>query len=476
MDTTPKNNRLSVVITFCLGILGYFRGCRGDRRRRCLPCWLKSHGSEELRKLFEYETCADNSGDVDEDGKERCLICDDLNNVTGSDTRGSNRDQDYISVPAETDMLLGGSGRKNGNLQYRTAILDRSSEEPTSKWCSRLATVLSFLWLLMVTILIVNDWLSRIVHNWGRTEYVLHMLSYSTYLLPLIVVALLRIIAIFYESRPPTEHWWAYSLTSDHVLTRLNILGRGEAVYFGYLCVLFPSVCVGFQIAYDTYEIVIKCNTAINSKLFVGFVGSFIGEFMFACFCYLIFLLRRCVKANLQACLFFLKKHIEKVDLCRQRILEGYADFLRLQNLISFWLVFQFSLAIFKVSCQIYWNYFVFDSNRNNISAVLINVMIWLEILMFLTLPPLAVGGFDILSVWDDFKLDVKRLCRQRNAENWYLIVKMIKELRVLQSSMYMTVFFSVLGIFSALQLSDQYAEYWHEDSVCANITSRGGF
>ncbi|XP_077999161.1 uncharacterized protein LOC144452037 [Glandiceps talaboti] len=470
MDSNIKCKRWPAIITFSLGVLGYFR-LRKDVYARCLPCLFKLKEDSEMQDLFYLESDTTKETTSVVQGDRLCSVCEDLNtNVTA---RKSSKELSRGPTSSETSEDVPLLNDNHEQIQYRSIEIVNSGGKVGGNSRCRLLNALSLLWLLLVICLIVYDWFSRLWLSWGNKTHLLHLLSYSTYLLPLIVVAMMRVISMFYESTPSTQHGWVYTLTTEHVLTRLKILDMSKVRRFGYLCISFAVTCVGFQLSYDIYEIVMRCST-IDVFTMISLVGCFFGEFMFVSLCYVIYLLKRCIRANFTSCLYFLKQNIENVDSCRQRIMEAYSDFLRLHNLISLWLVFQFSLSIFKASCQIYWNYWVFSQNRAVLSALLINIMIWLEIAMFLILPPLAVGGFDIVYLWEDFKLNVTRVRREKQDDKWYPIVKLVKTLKPLHVSLFMTVFFSVLGIFSALHLSGQYAEYWHEDSVCSNYTVSG--
>ncbi|XP_077868897.1 uncharacterized protein LOC144359837 [Saccoglossus kowalevskii] len=470
MDS-QRQEKWPCIVTFTLAALGYFRCNHGTTRRKCLPCLLKSRGGDRMESLFANEDGRDgetNNGPNINDAKS-CKLCDGLNMQWRHKTAPTNPE---ISVQGDYEETteLNTLVENSDDIEFRSLyIQDLPSARSVTKKKSLiryyLTPALCLLWLCGVTATIVDDWSYRLVISWGKAERILHLMSYSTYLLVLVVPIISRIISMFFESRLP-GNWWVYVLTDYHVLTRLRLIDLSRVKKFGLLCILFPLTCVGFQAGYNIYEIVNKC-TAIDIRKCIAFTACFAGEVMFASFCYIIHLLKRSLEADLNSTLLFLKTNIENVQSCRRRILETFADFLRLESLISTWLVFQFSVAIFKVSCQIYWNYWVFSENSTFLPAVLINVMIWLECFMFLLLPPLAVGGFSIDYLWKEFKLLSKMMYREEYFTQWDAIIKCLNQLKSTENSMYLTMFFSVLGVFSAIQLADQYADYWHEDTIC---------
>ncbi|XP_077996988.1 uncharacterized protein LOC144450266 [Glandiceps talaboti] len=509
METTGDQcRRWPSVVTFSLSVLGYFRVCKGNMDARCLPCWFREDNRSSMNDLF----CFDSENEDEKSpsvvkNEGLCLVCKDLN--TNFAARRKRKDQQLVAMTAEhledVPLLHTNYPEQKNQVDYMT--IDGGNHDVKNGCTSpRVINVLTMLWLLVPVSLLIYDWLNRLYWSWGIRCLLLYTLSYSTYLLPLLVVACMRIISKFYESKPSTEHSWPYTLTTDHILPRLKVMDLKKFKGFGYLCISFAVVCIGFELAYNIYDLTgqrdtcenenpddvinttdvtkttmtpttgIKTSSRSPARVLIGLLGCFVGELMFASFCYIVYLLKQSLRAEMTSCLYFLKHNIENVDICRQRIMATYLDFLRLQRLISVWLVFQFSLSIFKVSCQIYWNYWVYNAHRCLLAALLINIMIWMEITMFLFLPPLAVGGFSIAYLWDDYKLNIRRLCRENQAEKWRVIVKHVKALKTRHTSLVLTVFFSVLGIFSALHLSDQiqYGEYWDTDSFCANITRAG--
>ncbi|XP_070545198.1 uncharacterized protein [Ptychodera flava] len=475
------------IVRVNLGILGYIKFRDRNNFRRCFPCLLKHRGFGILHELFsiaEGDT-AENEGTGDLTAS--CSICTDLNK-TWQDGRSKEDDIDRreLTISGETKStqtdpspfsertpLINGckfdkqANRVNiqvsDNTAHCTSNGNENKKSPLVPW------ILFFTWLVIITGLMFSDWVVRIVSNWGKRDLTLHLLSASTYVLPLVVVTSIRMVSMIYEWAPPTKNWWVYALTKGNVLTRLNVLDLSRYTAFGYLSVSFFLVCACFELTYHFYRFS-KCHD-LHVKDYTDLAAFLIGEFMFAAFCYEIHLLKRCLQSDMKLCLSFVKRNIENgLDLCRQRILATYSEFLKLHSLVSSWLVFQFSISVFKLSCHIYWNYNVFAVNTDVIPAILINVVIWCESMMFLLLPTFAVGGFSISYLWNDFKLDCKRLQRKKEGENWHRVVRLLKTLNVTESGIYLTAFFSILSVFSALHLGSQYAEYWRDNIV--NVTA----
>ncbi|XP_070545197.1 uncharacterized protein [Ptychodera flava] len=458
-----------IIVRYSLGILGYVKRKNSNNFRRCLPCLLKHKGLENLHKMYEVKNVTVN--EATNDYWTSCSICGDLNDPWRD--RGSKEDDLRKSTFSEKTPLIHPCQYQRLANRVNIHMKGSTSCGNKSKWFSPMQWSLSLTWLVIITCLILGDWSVRLISSWGKRDHTLHLLSATTYVIPLVAVASMRILSMVYEMVPPTKNWWVYALTKGNVVTRLNMLDLSRHTGFGYLSVAFALLCACFELSNQFY-LFSNCPDLIADnvlvKYFVDLVAFIIGNFMFAAFCYEVHLLKRCLQSDMKLCLSFVKRNIENgLDLCRQRILTTYSEFLKLHSLVSSWLVFQFSISVFKLSCHIYWNYNVFVVHTNEIPAILINIVIWCESTMFLLLPTFAVGGFSISYLLDDFKLDCKRMQRKKDGENWHGVARLLKTLNVTESGIYLTVFLSILSVFSALHLGSQYAEYWREN--IANIT-----
>ncbi|XP_070545191.1 uncharacterized protein [Ptychodera flava] len=456
---STSRRKWPIVIRYSLGILGYVKRKNSNNFRRCLPCLLKHKGLENLHELFEIdeEKVAENEGAGD--SKKSCPICADLNK-TWQDNRPIAVDQFQSTGLQETQSINQSQHDRQVN-QVNIQIEGNSSSGNKKKWSPFVQWLISLAFVVIITGLMLSDWAARVVINWGKRDLTLHLLSASTYVLPLVVVTTIRIISMIYEWAPPTNDRSVYALTKGNVLTRLNMCDLSRCTAFGYLSVAFALVCASREVSYQSYRFSHYPENFANND-YIDFVAFIIGDFMFAAFCYEINLLKHCLQSDINLCLLFVKRNIKNgLDLCRQRILATYSEFLKLHNLVSSWLVFQFSISVFKLSCHIYWNYNAFATYAHVTPANLINIIIWCESTMFLLLPIFAVGGFSISYLWNDFKLDCKRMQRRKDGENWHRVVKLLKTLNATESGILLTAFFSILSVFLALKLDKQYGDYW---------------
>ncbi|XP_070545192.1 uncharacterized protein [Ptychodera flava] len=460
-----------IIVRYSLGILGYVKWENSNNLRRCLPCLLRHKGLRKLYKLYEIVNPAENG--VKNDLRTACSICRDLNKTWRDGS--SKKDDGRQSIGSEEIPLIDRcqyepkSNQVNIDIEGSTSYRDKRKRSQLVQW------IVSLTWLVIIASLMLGTWSVYIVSTWGRGNSTVHLLSGSAYVLSLVVVTLMRIVSIVYETSPPTRNWWVYALTKGNVLTRLNVLDLSRNTGFGYLSLAFALVCTLVDLSYQTYTLSEYPDSTADINVFIQYcldlLAFIIGYFMFAAFCYEIHLLKCSLRSDMKLCLSFVKRNIENgLDVCRQRILATYCDFLKLHSLVSSWLVFQFSISVFKLSCHIYWNYQYFVVHTKVTPAILLNILGWCKCILFLLLPIFAVGGFSILYLLNDFKLDFKRMQRRKDGENWHKVTKILKTLDATDTGIYVTVVFSLLSVFLALNLGRQYGVYWVE-SVTQNET-----
>ncbi|XP_070545134.1 uncharacterized protein [Ptychodera flava] len=335
---------------------------------------------------------------------------------------------------------------------------------------------LTLFWMIVVELLLVTSIISNIIRRWGRQEAVLYMLSYTLYLLPPTVVTTVLLVAVFLPLPTAGENGALYALPRDHVLSQLPYLSKRMRLASKY-AYIFTTFGVFWGLAIFSFNLVSvflaeECES-IDYLICFHVVSEVIGMFYFIIFCYLIFVLRNCLEINMVTTLAFLKSNIRGIDGCRARIMETHTDFLRLHTFSSRWIVFQMVVAVFHCYCHVHWNYKIFLWENANFKAIFVNFSVWVEIILFSLLPLIAVNGFDIMEVWDKFAYNIQRIRKSSDEESWAVLQKTIRHITPEKTSIIMTVVFSTLSLFFALQLSGQYAEYWNEGSICkANSTA----
>ncbi|XP_070539968.1 uncharacterized protein [Ptychodera flava] len=323
------------------------------------------------------------------------------------------------------------------------------------------------IWLAFLATLFTVCLSNKIYQRWGNEHYTLYILSYSCFMGPVAAIAMYRLVA-FFTSCPPDGIRAIYVLTKSHVL---GLLKRSEVInstLAGYLYHLLALICLFLNTSFELYHIFTDCPSLDIWGLFY-FITEAFAFFTFASYWYVILLMRRAIEVDMKTASLFLQEARNNNALCRQRIMENFVDFSRLNSFVSGWIVLQVNVNAFKLSCHLFWNYAIYSKQSHLASATLINLLISVEILTYFILPFFAVGWFNIEYVWKDFMARVEYL--QSENEYWPCF-KMIKHLQPTVSNVTVTVLFSVLTVFLSLQFTTQYAKYWEEDSVCHTVSA----
>ncbi|XP_070539972.1 uncharacterized protein [Ptychodera flava] len=328
------------------------------------------------------------------------------------------------------------------------------------------------IWLGFLAIVSTVSLLHKIYKRWGDKHYSLHIMSFCCFMGPVAAIALYRLVA-FFTSCPPDGTRAIYALTNSHVLGLLKRSDFSNSNIAGYLYHLSALVCLFLYISFELYHIFTYC-PSVDIWGLLYFTAESLAFFTSSSFWYVILLMRRAVQADVKRVALFLEETHDNNGLCRQRIMETFVEFSRLNSFTSGWIALLVNINAFKLSCHLFWNYEIYSKQSNLASATLINWQISLTILNNFILPFFAVGWFNVEYIWRDFMAHVEYL--QSENEYWPCF-KMIKHLQPAVNNVIITLVFSVLTVFLSLQFTDQYADYWGEDSVCSafrtfNVTS----
>ena len=97
----------------------------------------------------------------------------------------------------------------------------------------------------------------------------------------------------------------------------------------------------------------------------------------------------------------------------------------------------------------------VFDNLPSLGAQMYINGLITMENLFFLIAPLLANGGLNINYVWRRFSYRLIELRRARHEMFWFRLVQFMREQDPSCSSTRVTMIFTLIGLFVALQIGD---------------------
>ncbi|XP_070540015.1 uncharacterized protein [Ptychodera flava] len=363
----------------------------------------------------------------------------------------------------ETDGSSSGECLICEHLSHRYAVVGAIS--------TRRRKICCLLWLIALSTLFWTSLLYKIIHFWADVHYALFLMSYVTFLMPDAAIISYRLVA-YCTTCPPRGDRGIHALTSANVLGLLQRVNLGSVTLvccFYYLC---STICVMLTITFEFSHIFTDCRGIAWWGL-LNFVCEMLCHFTFSSFWLIILFLRRALIIDLRSLLCFLKENYKRTALCRRRIMESFVEFSRINNLVSGWIIFQMSIAVFKFCCHVFWNYTIYVENHDFLTAKLINAIIWSEIAIYFFLPLFSVGWLNIQYIWDNFLADVEY---EQNEDDYWSCFRMIKHLRPISSNVTITVILSALSIFLSLQLTNQRAEYWNQDSICIGNNANATF
>ena len=293
-------------------------------------------------------------------------------------------------------------------------------------WNHRYSAHLSMVLLLACVSFVLYDTLSYLKEYWGDENKLMSVISYFSFLIPVyLIVPLICLIANLRNIIPRSrvDHFsWTTSLHPRYIVKRLQYL-RPETRGVIYKPFLFA--CVVWPVFNSTYRGVIfkvlvrSCDIHIRITL----VANGVASLLWGCFCYLVFILRVSIRTQLKLDIVFLQKHVGKLDMCRRRLAASLDEYGSLCHLTAKWMMINICMGSLGLATHISWNYMLF-SKKIPLSPTTanLNVMIWSEEIMLLSLTLIAVGGMDLHHIWDDFRA---RVCEVR--QNKIMILHYIK-------------------------------------------------
>lgn len=137
-------------------------------------------------------------------------------------------------------------------------------------------------------------------------------------------------------------------------------------------------------------------------------------------------------------------------------------------------------MAVLAFSSSIAWQYTVnstcSSASNETVRDVENNICryVWLVFLLYLVVLTYAIGGLSAEYIWDNFYDDVLQLQSESHSEFWDSFVNQLSLLYKTKDNLTVTLFFSVLSCFTALQLGDQDVTFLTNacNGTFVNITS----
>ncbi|XP_070545535.1 uncharacterized protein [Ptychodera flava] len=321
------------------------------------------------------------------------------------------------------------------------------------------------LWFAVLSALLTINYVQHLVISWAKLKFALYILSYSSYFGPIVVIVVYRLIACLIRC-PPTGTKSFYAMTDENVLSLLHRVNLRDMKLHGYCFFIGPTINALLLTAFQIYHVSTNC-PKFDGWGMVAYISEVIGFFVFAAFWYLVLLMRKALQRDLKSTCAFLKLHASDNSVSRHRLMESFVEYLRLDHLISGWMIFQIAINTFKFSCHVYWSFHLNSYEGQLIALNLLSIQIWFQVSMYFLFPLVAADGLNIQYVWLKFMALVEY---EQGERGYWPSFKMLKHLKPVKSNVILTLAFSILGAFLSLHLTDQWAKFWTADSICYTI------
>ena len=319
---------------------------------------------------------------------------------------------------------------------------------------------------------------------WGQINSITHMVSFASYDVILIGVALICTVsnAMQYIRRTPwNEH--AEALHQDYIARRLRCLADRRFPLPDVAFLSFSMIWVLINSSLQIVNLIHFANandTGINStsntadqpnatfqfyKTSMVVVLSFIGLPIYASFWYYVLVMRRALTAEFNLVLVFVKRNEGNLEWCRRRIVEINHEFHLLRVVLARLMPFIMASAVLGLTVHISWNYEVYSQTMKHLAKnnLIINIIIFCEKFMVLILPIIAVGGLNIDQVWQQFNYALTRQRNTNHEEFWDHLLNFTTELHTEHKGHNLTLFLSVISFYLGLNISDQKLDYGKE-------------
>ncbi|XP_038047596.1 uncharacterized protein LOC119721589, partial [Patiria miniata] len=436
---SPKSTRgqpWPSVVWFLLKIIGLYNYRRIVTRRPCHLCHLAAvkrrlqrAGGEkaDTGRCGLYPGAAmpmnlgEDGNDDGDDCKEEQLVClveGNMNTVFDKDGPGSPADEVCAVCRSE---WWDGWGRCRPYSETDIGV---------RKWNHCGSAVLSLIWPLTLIGLIMYDFCNYLHDYWGHEEQLIRLISYSTFLSFNLSSPLMSLVANI-QNMMVDHRWssrrrgfsWYECLSVRFIVKRLQHLGLGEQglVYKPYLtvCIVWPVVN-GVYRAFIYYIFVVR--KSMNSHMQISLATGAVSMVVWGSFCYLMLLMRLSFQKQQRLELSFLWRHAGQVDVCRGRLALYAQDLGSMCRLVSAWVIMVVAVSTWAFTTQISRDYLAISSDlklKNANLVVNINIMIWSENFMFLILPLVALGGFDLNKTWVQFVRNVSQMRSEAQEVFW---------------------------------------------------------
>lgn len=343
---------------------------------------------------------------------------------------------------------------KHGKVQYYT-----EKSIGVTHWNHMGSWFVSTVILFAIISLLCTELVYVIGDMFGKRKKLLHLLSYSSFLCALAIYPVMNLCSKVRSSlsgRGPGL--WATSLNVRFIIRRLQFLdlqkNGAPGKLFLIMCMVWPIVCA----MYRCYVVLgLRGQTGTRRSFACFSAGS--SMFMWGCFVYLLYTIRLSFQIQLDLILKFLKRFEGQTDLCQNVLRQVTIDFKCFHQCVRIYMTAMIPMCVLAVTTSLTWQYMLNSDKAKEEDVALqkyINTMIWLEIVMFIILAPIAVGGVDVSYVWERFRTNVYCMMGGEHQFFWEEITRYLRNVEGKTPVISFTMILSIVGFYMAVQFGQQ--------------------
>lgn len=324
--------------------------------------------------------------------------------------------------------------------------------------------LLSLVIIFAAIIIVMYDAVYYISSLWGEQKQIIHVISYATFMVNLALYPVLNIaskIRTCSQGKVPLLSW-STTLNARYMVKRMQYLGPNGAGASGKLFLFLGYGATLFHTIYRGKFYIDLCHTfSWHSGISVLCGGAIM--FIFVNFQYLMYLTRLSLQRHFYLVNKFIEKHQGDLNRCRYILGSAVQDFSCYRQFVAVYMALFIPTSTWAITTHVTWQYFIGSKHHNSTYPddpvwgyeSTINILIWVEICTFLFTSLWATGGMDVTYMWKRLRLRVLTIRRHATHSFWHKMVRYMDYVNEESSGINMTMIFSVISFFMALQFGD---------------------
>ncbi|XP_071830100.1 uncharacterized protein [Apostichopus japonicus] len=315
---------------------------------------------------------------------------------------------------------------------------------------------------------------------WGEQSQIIHLISYATFMLNLVLYPLLNMIckirAITQRQVPQLS--WSTGLNERYLVKRLQYLDIPNRGVPGKLLLSFGLFCAVFHTVYRAKFYLDLCKR-FSWHSGVSVICGGVIMVMFVTFQYMMYLTRLSFQRHFSLVVKFIEKNQGDLDNCRYILGSAFLDFNCFRKLIAIYMNLFIPVLTWAITTHVTWQYFVNEksskghmSDKSKQYETCINILIWLEIILFLVVPIWSIGGLDTTYIWTRLRLRVLTIPRRASNVFWRKLSRHMDIVNEHYDRINFTMIFSIIGFFMALEFGNkQTTTFVIPEPYCDNVS-----